>query len=485
MSDIFYDAQYAPTVSAFMHSDAFGRLIAGPVGSGKTTGCIFELLRRAIEQNEAPDGIRYTRFAIVRQTLKQLKDTVLKDILSFLGPIADYRVSEQTIHIRFDNVVSEWLMIPLDDVDDVRRLLSLQLTGAWLSESIEMDVEIIPALAGRCGRFPSAAQGGATWFGLIADTNMPEEGSPWHKFMETDVPPDWEIYKQPGGLTPYAENLEWLTQTPETLKLAPNDPRRRAQGRTYYDRLANSNKNSPNWVKRYVHALYGDDPSGSAVYKDSFKSSFHGVDELEPIPGMPLIIGQDFGRDPWSVICQLDHKGRLLVLQEVDATDIGLEQHIEQSLRPAIYSERYMGRPIAVVGDPAGISKSSIYEETTFDVMKRMGFMAFPAPTNNIDPRIRAVEAFLLQQRDGGPAFLVDKSRCPVIMRALGGGYRYSKTKAGQRKPTPDKNQFSHPMDALQYACLAANGGMVQGIIMNRLKRPQRTAPAFSSAAWT
>ena len=482
-SSIFYDAQHAPTVSAFAQSDAFGRLIAGPVGSGKTTGCIFELLRRALEQHEAPDGTRYTRFAIVRQTLKQLKDTVLKDIMNLLSPIAEYKVSDQTIYIRFDNVVSEWLLIPLDDVDDVRRLLSLQLTGAWLSECIEMDVDIVPALAGRCGRFPSAAAGGASWFGLIADTNFPEEGSPWHKFMETDVPPDWQVFKQPSGMSDEAENLEWLTQTPDTLKLAADDPARRAQGRTYYERLSRSN--SPNWVKRYVYAQYGDDPSGSAVYRDSFKASFHGVDELVPIPSMPLIIGQDFGRDPWSVICQLDHKGRFLVLEEVEATDVGLEQHIERSLRPAIYNERYMGRPVAVIGDPSGMSKSSIYEETTFDVMKRMGFVAFPAPTNDIDPRLRAVEAFLLAQRDGGGAMLIDKGRCPTIMRALSGGYRYSKTKAGQRKPTPDKNQFSHPMDALQYAALAAHGGMVSGVIMNRMRRVTRTATPVSSAAWT
>src|SRR5690606_25371189 len=121
------------------------------------------------------------------------------------------------------------------DAEDQRRLLSMQLTGAWLSECIEMDVGIVAPLSGRCGRYPSAAQGGATWFGLIADTNFPSEGSDWHKFMELDKPPDWEVFKQPGGMDEDAENLEWLTQTPATLKLAEDDPRRLAQGRTYYE----------------------------------------------------------------------------------------------------------------------------------------------------------------------------------------------------------------------------------------------------------
>ncbi len=474
-----------PTCAAFMKSDSFGRLLAGPVGSGKTTACLFELFRRAAEQQKAPDGFRYTRMAIVRTTLKQLKDTVLKDITTWLEGIAEYKVSEQTIHIQVGDIRSEWLLIPLDSPEDQRRLLSMQLTMAWLSEAIEMDVGLIPALSGRCGRYPAANLGGATFFGLIADTNMPSEGSDWHKIMETNTPSDWQIFIQPGGLTEDAENLEWLTQTPETLKLPIKSQVRQAQGRLYYERLARGH--GEDWVKRYVHALYGDDPSGTAVFRDSFKSGFHVIDEVIPVSGHPIIIGQDFGRDPWSIICQLDHRGRLLVLDEVEGTDIGLEAHVQQNLKPRLANLRYFGRPVAVVGDPSGISKSSIYEETTFDVLKRMGFMCFPAPTNDIDPRLRAIEAFLLSARDGGPAIVIDRGRCPTIIRGLSGGYRYGKTRSGIKKPTPDKNSFSHSMDALQYACLAAHGGMVTGSIARRLDRNFRqvAGPRISAAAWT
>lgn len=480
MTTINYSAP--PTCAAFMKSQSFGRLIAGPVGSGKTTACLFELFRRACEQTPAPDGLRYTRMAIVRQTLKQLKDTVLKDVITWLEGIAEYKVSENTIHIKVGDVRSEWLLIPLDTPEDQRRLLSMQLTMAWLSECIEMDVGLISPLAGRVGRYPAANLGGATFFGLIADTNMPSEGSDWHKFM-TEAPADWSIFIQPGGMEDNAENLEWLTQTPETLKLPVTSEVRRAQGRTYYERFIRSN--SDDWCKRYVHAQFGDDPSGSAVFKESFKSAFHVVDNVEPVVGHPLIIGQDFGRDPCSVICQLDHRGRLLVMKEVIAEDIGLELHIERALRPALQEPRFLGRPIAIVGDPAGRQRSSIYEETTFDVLKRSGFMAFPAPTNDLDPRLRAIEAFLLAQRDGGPAILIDKEHCPTIVRGLGGGYRYAKTRSGQRKPTPDKNNYSHIIDALQYAALAAHNGM-SGMIAGRLQqRPRRDRVRMTAGAWT
>jgi Terminase-like family. len=482
MTEITYIAP--PTCARFMKSDKFGRLIAGPVGSGKTTACIFELFRRACEQEPAPDGLRYTRFAIVRQTLKQLKDTVLKDITAWLKGMGTFKVSENTIFVTIGDVRSEWLLIPLDTPEDQRRLLSMQLTGAWLSECIEMDVGLISPLAGRVGRYPSAAMGGATWFGMIADTNMPSEGSPWHTFMELNTPEDWEIFIQPGGMDVDAENLEWLTQTPETLKLPPDDPRRRAQGRTYYERFIRSN--SADWCKRYVHAQYGDDPSGTAVFRESFKMSFHVAQEgLEPIPNRPLLIGQDFGRDPWSIICQLDHLGRLLVLEEVPAEDVGLEMHIERSLRPALMDPRYMGLPIAVIGDPSGVAKSSIYEETCFDALKRLGFSAFPAPTNDLEPRLMAVEAFLLGQRDGGPAIVFDGARCKTLVRGMSGGYRYGKTKSGQRKPTPEKNQYSHPCDSLQYACLAARGEMTEMIARKLTRRTKRPRNQVSAMAWT
>jgi hypothetical protein len=482
MTSINYTAP--PTCASFMKSEAFGRLIAGPVGSGKTTACLFELFRRACEQEQAPDGLRYTRFAIVRQTLKQLKDTVLKDIVSWLKGVATYKVSDSAIYIEVGDVRSEWLLIPLDDPDDQRRLLSMQLTGAWMSECIEMDVGIVSPLAGRIGRYPSAAQGGCTWSGIIADTNMPSEGSSWHRLMELETPPDWQVFIQPSGMSEEAENLEWLNQTPDTLKLPPDNEIRRAQGRKYYERFVRSN--SPDWCRRYVYAEYGNDPSGSAVFRESFKLSFHVVDEVEPVSSYPLLMGLDFGRDPCAVICQPDHKGRLLVLEEIIAEDVGLEVQLQRGIKPVLMQDRYIGRSIIVVGDPAGRQRSTLYEETSFDLVKRYGLRAYPAPTNDIAKRISAVEAWLLGQRDGGPALVIDRERCPTLIRALSGGYRYARMKNGMRKPIPEKNEFSHIADALQYACVTAHGGMSEMLATKLMTSRQRTTrQRFGAGAWT
>ena len=148
--------------------------------------------------------------------------------------------------------------------------------------------------------------------------------------------------------------------------------------------------------------------------------------------------------------------------------------------------ERYLGKSIVVVGDPAGRQRSTLYEETSFDMVKRYGLRAYPAPTNDIDLRLAAVESWLLRQSNGGAAFLIDRARCPMLVKAMSGGYRYAKTRAGVRKPTPDKNEYSHVADALQYACVTAHGGMGD-MLATRLMAPRKAAraPAPSSKGWT
>lgn len=478
-----------PTCARMMKSEAFTRIIAGPVGSGKTTATIIELLRRACEQQPFTDGLRYTRMAVCRQTLRQLMDTVLQDCHLWLKTLGVWKEFKKTYQIRFGDVVSDWIFIPLEDATDQARLLSMQLTGAWLSECIEMNFDVLAPLSGRIGRYPSPKAGGVpTWSGIIADTNMPTELSPWHKYM-TEPPIDAAIFIQPGGMDENAENLDYLgPQTPETAALPLGDPRRIAQGRTYYERLIRQHGETSPWVRRYVFAEFGADLSGSAVFRETFLPTFHGVENTLVIPGYPIIVGQDFGRNPWSIICQMDHQGRLIVHEEVAGTNIGLEKHIMQNLRPRLMQSKYLGNRVFAVGDPAGVAKSTISEETSFDVMKRLGLSAFPAPTNDIDPRLRAVEALLGQQRNGGPALMINKIEAPMLFRAMAGGYRFLRAKAGALRPTPDKNDpegYSHVADTLQYVALIVHGGLVHEYVAHMTPRSQGPQRRISSAAWT
>jgi hypothetical protein len=72
---------------------------------------------------------------------------------------------------------------------------------------------------------------------------------------------------------------------------------------------------------------------------------------------------------------------------------------------------------------------------------------------------LQAVEELLRQQIDGEAMFLVSKSGCPTIVAGFEHGYRYKKKRDGTFEEVPDKNQWSHPHDAVQYGAMLIDAG--------------------------
>ena len=463
-----FDYTPPPTLRRFMLSDARVRAVRGPVGSAKSTACVMELLRRATAAPVQEDGIRRSKMVIVRNTLQQLKTTNLVTIQQLLRPIVSYKVSDQTIQLRMPGVESDWLLLPLDTPENVQRLLSLELTAAWVSEFREIDPEIVQAVLSRCGRYPSRAVLKAAdqdfWYGLIMESNSFTEDSQWFPLLEENLPSNWEYFLQPGAFEPGAENRENLP------------PR-------YYEDLMESN--SEDWVDQYVHNKIGPSLSGQAVFRKSFDQKFHVADSpLTPVPGYPLIVGLDTGRNPAAVIGQLDHTSRLLGFRALYAENMGMELFLNTVLRPELQDRRFVTNPTFLVMDPACAQRSQIGEESVIGCAKRLGFMAVPAMTNNIDPRLRAVESFFNQQRNGGPAVLLDPTGCHDLILALNSRYRYKVKKDRTLEETPEKlHPWSDLADAFQYLCLGTNANL-RGRVMSKMAG-RSTTPPPSAAGWT
>lgn len=458
---------YVPTATMqrVHNSQAFGRYVVGPVGSGKTTGSIMDLLMIAARQEKARDGLRYTRIALVRNTLQQLRTTLLPDILQLLKGAAEYHVSTSTIRVRTNEIHSDWIMMPLDTPDDQRRLLSTQLTMVYVNEFREVPQSLVAAMSGRVGRFPSMTIGiTPTRFGILADSNPYADGSEWHKFLELEPNPDHILFRQPSGMSPEAENRENLPDG-------------------YYERLVSSH--SEDWVKSHVHGLNSDDLAGLAVFKASFSRERHvDMDGLQVNRFRPLMIGMDFGRTPAAVVTQVNTQGRLCALHEETSENMGLQQFLRSKLRPLLTGDRFGGLKSFIVADPAGRIRSQATESTLFDTLREEGFIAVPAPSNDISVRLRAVEKLLLE---GAPQGLViDGKACPQLVNALASGYRYKRKKNGDAEDSPEKlHPVSDLADSLQYACLGV-GSDLTGKIVNRekiLSRPRR--PPMPVGAWT
>lgn len=459
-----------PTLKTFMNSDKEVRLVRGPVGGGKSSSMVYELLRRAAQQApDKNDGIRRTRGVIVRNTMPQLESTCLKTVNEHLRPIIDYRAGDKTIWIKQGDLEAEWILMPLDRPENVQRLLSLDLTYAWLSEFRELPVQILLDVLSRCGRYPSMKNGGPTWSGLIGETNSFDEDSDWNKVLEEEwlidkpLPKSWGYFVQPGARDPGAENRENLKHN-------------------YYENLIENNTKA--WVEQYVDNIVAPSLSGEAVFRTSFKPAWHiAKTKLFSVPGTMLIVGIDFGRNPAAILVQLDPRGRIIVLDECFAENTGVELFINTLLRPLLARPEYQRLPVGLVGDPSGIARGQIGEESVFQALKRLGLAAQPAQTNNIDPRLRAVEKWLLQSRDAGPALLISPT-CTNLIKALRAKYRYAKKKDGELHPLPEKSHpWSDLADAFQYAILGFSGNILARLVRSRRDTTQQRV--VSSGGWT
>jgi hypothetical protein len=453
------------TLWPFWKSTDFYQFTIGPLGSTKTTNYVMKLLTIAANQAKGHDGLRRTRFAISRQTLQQIKTTVLKDIEYWLSPIINYKVSDSVIQIRQGDIHSDWHLIPLEDPQDQRRLLSMQLTVVYFNEFRELPMALVAAAAGRVGRYPSKGMGGCSYYGVWGDSNPPSVDSQWYNFLVQEPPDNLTYVHQPGGLDPAAT---WRHHLPDN----------------YYENLMQGHDEQ--WVDIHIHSKWGESVKGQAVYKRSFSEDFHvAKNTLTPIPGYPLIVGCDFARWPAAVICQIDNRGRLLVFKELEMENTGVEKFCNEALIPELYSDRFRRNTSFMVGDPSGVSRSQIGEESVFDMLKRLGFVALPATTNNIAPRLRAVEKWLIQQRDGGPGLLIDPEGCPKLIRGFRSDYRFKMRRSGIIEDVPDKSRrpYADLHDALQYACLGTADN-IRGRYMRR-NMSRSAQPPFSAAAWT
>lgn len=433
-----FDYEPPESLKPFFHSNEPFRFIRGPIGSTKTTATIMECMRRAGEQEPQSDGIRRTRCVVVRNTLQQLKTTFLVSWMQILRPVSRWKVSDSTIEVRMGDIELDVLLLPLDTEENIQRLLSLELTFGICSEFRELDLGVVQAVLSRCGRYPSTAVGGPTWYGVWGETNSFTEDSAWFEFLEIDKPKNVYYLIQPGAFDEGADWKQWLPAN-------------------YYENMMEANDEL--WVDQYVHNKIGPSLSGQAVWRHSFDWEAHVSDVgLIPNPQQPLCIGLDTARNPAAVITQIDSRGRLLVLGECYRQGCGIEKFIEETLTPYLSNARFAHIPIYCVIDPSSVKRGEIGEESVLQAINRLGYPAVIARTNNIDPRLRAVEKWMLTLAGGKAGLRIDHKWCPDLVTAIASRYRYKKLKNGELDLKPDKGHpWSDLADGLQYACLGAS----------------------------
>ena len=478
------DFKYRPdgnVLKSFMKDQTFFRGIRGPVGSGKSVACCVEVFRRALEQQKSPDGKRKSRWAIIRNTNPQLRTTTIKTWLDWF-PEEDWGKFTWSVpythHIKKGDIDLEIIFLALDRPEDVKKLLSLELTGIWINEARELPKSIIDACTMRVGRFPSMRDGGPTWTGVIADTNAPEEDH-WWPIMAGEVPipdhipreqakmlvtPDnWRFYTQPAGMEE-VRNKEGELEDYIPNKSAENQAN---MMKSYYPNLVQGKTKS--WIDVYVMNRLGHIQDGKPVYS-MFAPDIHVAKEEIPVAaGVPLYVGVDFGLTPAAVFGQ-KVRGRWMLHSEIVAIDMGIVRFAEV-MRNELATRFAAAGEVIIYGDPAGDFRAQTDESTPFHILRGAGLRAFPTHSNSVDLRLEAVSSQLTKMVEGKPALLIDR-RCPTLIKGFESGYAYKRMEvSGERyADKPDKNMFSHVHDAAQYLFLGAGEGRA---LMNSQKPAQ------------
>lgn len=464
-----------PTGSIAHADDSFVRLIMGPYGSGKSTWCVNEIVKRTCAMPAWHNGQRRARWAIVRNTSGELQSTTLQTWLQWFGDLGDFSkrqkpllTYEHTFNDGNGTIILELLFIALDRPDDVRKIKSLELTGVYLNELSELPQNALSHFKGRInGRYPSKSFCPEPyWSGIIADTN-PCDTDHWiYKDFEQSPVPSYKLFKQPPGLLKDADG-KWAPN--------PNADNASHLSADYYIRLAEGN--NLDFIKVYCLGEWGSVSNGKLVFPE-FNSDLHLVDEIEAIQGEPIHLGWDGGLTPACVVVQMSERGQIRVLKEYVGEDIGIRTFAESIVIPGLARDF----PYCKVGesffDPSGTARDDIMEEMScIGELCSLGIKTLPAHTNDIEPRLGAVRFFLNRLVDGRPSFIMSRKNCPTLRKGFMQDYVYKRLSVSgeeRYREKPDKNMSSHPMDALQYILMQFASDRII-----KEKTPQHTVDPF------
>ncbi|NRA31030.1 MAG: hypothetical protein HRU11_12315 [Parvularculaceae bacterium] len=467
----------SPTGREFHASTAKVRGVMGPVGSGKSTMNIVEMMMLAMLQWPDKWGQRTSRWLIVRETYPQLRNTVFESFKLWLRPngtTVKY-VESAPMRIKWTDKLpdgtklnAEFVFLAVSKPEDLENIKSFEITGAFVNEAGALDYDVITTVGTRIGRYPPPVEAvdpdnPIRQTALLFDSNPPDEDS-WMGEVFKNVPRGWEVWKQPAAvledpesdigykLNPMGENFKYLGVGPVEY---------------YLDKVSAMTKEQ---IRVLFQGEFGVTTDGKAVYRRQWADDMHvAKSNLKLVKNMPVILGWDWGKGGEScVIAQKTQSGQLRVIEEIVADNVGLEDFARNFVKPRLEKlcPKKDGWKIESIGDPSGKASHGLSKDglNYFDILNNSRYGLFhgwfdtvPARSNHIELRLNAVRYFLTEKTaTGAPKFQLDRS-CSKMRRGFNAGYVYKRMQvSGQAryKDQPDKNDFSHPQDALQYIAL-------------------------------
>jgi predicted phage terminase large subunit-like protein len=239
----------------FFASNAFARALIGPVYAGRKTCVVHDILHRATVRRYARQ--KAWRWLVIRPTRDELERHTTAAVHQWLRQ-GEWNAKTRTHELlyRLEDGVQrtlELVFLAMDVEGDRKRLATIEATAVWLDDACHL-TEAVFEDAMRIARraYPAPLAGGAAWSGVICSSRMP---TPGHWLITRSAPPngtdegDLQLFRQPGGRSPEAENLTHLA----------------ARGFSYH-RLAE--QWPPDWVRTNIDAELGATAAETAQEAD-------------------------------------------------------------------------------------------------------------------------------------------------------------------------------------------------------------------------
>lgn len=424
------------------HKDRQSRvkLLIGPFATGKSSSAGYDLIEiasKCVLPNS--EGVRKSRFAVIRNTYPELRDTTIKTYFDWFPPevFGSYNTTDKTYKIKIEDREIEIIFKALDSPKDIRDLLSLELTGAHCDEARELHQDVIKGLLGRVGRYPSTkSYNGKNPFitppQVVLTTNYPSTQHWLYRDFVSDRIDGYTIYEQ--------------SQEENKHNLRPG----------YYEDLEKDYANRPDLLKTLVRGEWGVTVLGKQVYPE-FKRAIHvSKTTLKPVAPEQIIVGWDnTGLTPAIVLTYVSHTGQWKIFKEFTWDEAGIMDATEEMI---VWCNMNLHEKCTYwhIGDPAGSQGRDSTKKTPAQYIrekaKEYGWsISIEKGIQTFKIRRESVAERLNKLINGEPALIIDPS-CTMLIDGFDGGYAHKEIgNSGVYKTDPDKNEYSHIHDAIQY----------------------------------
>jgi hypothetical protein len=432
-----------PISDRYIMSTAPISLIIGPGGSGKTIASCKKSLVESQRMRPGADGRRRYVLGVWRQKYVNIWKATIpswwkvfpRDLPKARWTGASPREAEHVVLFE-----DRWGAIEMTarfrafgetmDPDDV---LGNEFTDCWLNEMPTLPEDLFIALGDRVGRDPPKEISGRVgrFFG---DGNAPDVLNFCYRDFFEDKKPGCELFHQPSGLSPEAENIQ-------------------AVGREYYENSARINAHRPWWLRRMIHAQPGFARANDPVYEKFDDVRNVSRMPLQVYPQLPVLVGVDGGMTPAAAYAQEMGNGAFRILAEIALERGGMKELSVEML--ALEARRFGGCAFRTVCDPAMAPGEDLEEKS--DRQRLAEYLqreVICARSQDPPARREAVACkFDLSLEAGAPGLLLDPS-CKALRRGFNQTFHYRNIAGTNDRGSVAKTFDGHVHEALQYAAL-------------------------------